>query len=113
MENGYAIHAYVLMTNHVHLLLTPQATDSLPRAPCSHSAAATCAMSMRSIGGAERCGKGAIAPRADRWRGLFSGLLSLHRTQPGASPDGPTSARVSLVELSRPCARHHRPAAEQ
>ena len=25
---GCAVHAYVLMTNHVHLLLTPQATDS-------------------------------------------------------------------------------------
>ena len=25
---GCAIHAYVLMTNHVHLLLTPEKTDS-------------------------------------------------------------------------------------
>ena len=29
--NGCAIHAYVLMTNHVHLLVTPQTADSLPR----------------------------------------------------------------------------------
>ncbi len=28
---GCAIHAYVLMTNHVHLLLTPKEKDSLPR----------------------------------------------------------------------------------
>lgn len=28
---GCAIHAYVLMTNHVHLLVTPQRADSLPR----------------------------------------------------------------------------------
>jgi putative transposase len=28
---GCAIHAYVLMTNHVHLLVTPQAATSLPR----------------------------------------------------------------------------------
>jgi putative transposase len=27
-EHGCSIHAYVLMTNHVHLLLTPQARDS-------------------------------------------------------------------------------------
>jgi len=27
-EHGCAIHAYVLMTNHVHLLLTPQQVDS-------------------------------------------------------------------------------------
>ncbi len=30
-EYGCAIHAYVLMTNHVHLLATPGAPDSLPR----------------------------------------------------------------------------------
>ena len=27
---GCTIHAYVLMTNHVHLLLTPQRADSAP-----------------------------------------------------------------------------------
>jgi putative transposase len=30
-EYGCAIHAYVLMTNHVHLLVTPRAVGSLPR----------------------------------------------------------------------------------
>jgi putative transposase len=30
-ERGCRIHAYVLMTNHVHLLLTPERPDSLPR----------------------------------------------------------------------------------
>jgi putative transposase len=30
-EYGCAIHAYVLMTNHVHLLVTPRAAQSLPR----------------------------------------------------------------------------------
>jgi putative transposase len=29
-EHGCAIHAYVLMTNHVHLLVTPAAEDALP-----------------------------------------------------------------------------------
>ena len=28
---GVAIHAYVLMTNHVHLLLTPATADGLPK----------------------------------------------------------------------------------
>ncbi len=28
---GCAVHAYVLMTNHVHLLVTPDDTDSVPR----------------------------------------------------------------------------------
>src|SRR5262245_44939610 len=30
-QYGCAIHAYVFMTNHVHLLLTPVKTSSLPR----------------------------------------------------------------------------------
>jgi putative transposase len=30
-ENDCAIHAYVLMTNHVHLLVTPDAPESVPR----------------------------------------------------------------------------------
>ena len=31
-EHGCAVHAYVLMTNHVHLLVTPSRPDGLPRA---------------------------------------------------------------------------------
>jgi putative transposase len=31
-DNGLAVHAYVLMTNHVHLLVTPETATSLPRA---------------------------------------------------------------------------------
>ena len=31
-EYGCLIHAYVLMTNHVHLLVTPERAESLPRA---------------------------------------------------------------------------------
>jgi putative transposase len=31
-DNGCAVHAYVLMTNHVHLLATPTTAESLPRA---------------------------------------------------------------------------------
>ena len=30
-ERGLAVHAYVLMTNHVHLLATPEAPDSVGR----------------------------------------------------------------------------------
>lgn len=30
-EHGCSVHAYVLMTNHVHFLLTPETKDSLPR----------------------------------------------------------------------------------
>jgi putative transposase len=41
-EYGCAVHAYVLMTNHVHLLVTPETAESLPRV-ISRSAGATCA----------------------------------------------------------------------
>ena len=30
-DYGCLVHAYVLMTNHVHLLVTPRREDSLPR----------------------------------------------------------------------------------
>ncbi len=30
-KHGCRVHAYVLMTNHIHLLLTPERADSLPR----------------------------------------------------------------------------------
>ncbi len=30
-KHGVAVHAYVLMTNHVHLLATPGAADAMPR----------------------------------------------------------------------------------
>ncbi|WPL19013.1 Transposase [Thiorhodovibrio winogradskyi] len=30
-KTGVRLHAYVLMTNHVHLLLTPKAADDIPR----------------------------------------------------------------------------------
>jgi putative transposase len=31
LEHGVAIHALVLMTNHIHLLATPQSPESLPK----------------------------------------------------------------------------------
>ena len=31
-EHGLSVHAYVLMTNHVHLLVSPETAHSLPRA---------------------------------------------------------------------------------
>src|ERR1700676_727879 len=53
--SGCAIHACVLMTKHVHLLVTARDADGLPRT-CSRSAAATCATSMRGIDEPGLCG---------------------------------------------------------
>jgi len=30
-QHGCAVHSYVLMTNHVHFLITPETTESLPK----------------------------------------------------------------------------------
>ena len=32
VEHGVAVHAYVLMTNHIHLLVSPETAHALPRA---------------------------------------------------------------------------------
>lgn len=32
LEHGLAVHAYVLMTNHIHLLVSPETAHALPRA---------------------------------------------------------------------------------
>ena len=34
-KEAVAIHAYVLMTNHVHLLLTPETSDGVSKPPYS------------------------------------------------------------------------------
>jgi REP element-mobilizing transposase RayT len=98
-----AVHAYVLMTNHVHLLLTPTGSRQV--------AALMQALGRRyvryindrhhrtgTLGGALQG-----VPRGPRE--LFAALLSLHRTQPGARSHGRGSRRLSLVELRRKCAR--------
>jgi putative transposase len=112
VEYGCAIHTCVLMTHHVHLLVTPQPADSLPR-------------TMQSLGRRYvRHVNAAYRRTGTLWEGRYRAaptdgeayFLSCCRTiepQPSASPDGPTSARVSLVELSRPYARRDRPVAEQ
>jgi REP element-mobilizing transposase RayT len=101
------IHAYVLMTNHVHLLVTPQDEDSLPR--MMQSLGRRCVRHVNFV--YRRSGDvvgGPLPRRADRQRGLFPRLLPLYRAQPGSSADGPAPSRLSLVELSRPCARQCR-----
>jgi hypothetical protein len=88
------------------LLVTPQAADSLSRTMQS-LAAATCAKTtpcQRRLSTNRNAVGRALSRHDDRWRGLLPGLLSLHRTQSAASPDGSASARVSPVQLSRPCA---------
>ena len=55
------------MTNHVHLLVTPAAPESLPRTMQSLGAAMS-ATSTQRTDAAERCGKGVIAPLRSSFR---------------------------------------------
>ena len=57
MDYGCAIHACVLMTNHVHLLVTPLAADSLPRTMPSLGRRYVCAMSARPVDERARCAR--------------------------------------------------------
>jgi REP element-mobilizing transposase RayT len=59
---GCRIHAYVFMTNHVHLLVTPEREDSLPRTMQSLGRRYVRTIN-RPTAGAGRSGRGATAPR--------------------------------------------------
>jgi putative transposase len=66
-EYGCAIYGYVLMTNHVHVLVTPSRAC---RAPCSRSAAAMCATSTRIYRRTGTLWGRALSRRANRWRSV-------------------------------------------
>ena len=70
-SSGYAIHACVLMTNHVHLLLTPLAADSLPRNMQSLGRA-PCATSTRPIDEPAPSGRDVTAPHRSTRRLISS-----------------------------------------
>ncbi|MCK7492725.1 MAG: transposase [Comamonadaceae bacterium] len=114
-REGLAIHAYVFMTNHVHLLATPAAEASAGR-------------TLQSVG---RRYVQHFNQRYRRtgtlWEGRYKSTvidaedyliacMPLHRTQPGARRHGGPPARLPLVELPGACRRRarrpaHRPQA--
>lgn len=68
---GCAIHSYVLMTNHVHLLLTPRETNAVGHLMKLLGQRAMCSMSIDSIGAAARCGKGGSGHASSRRTLIF------------------------------------------
>jgi len=58
---GCSLHAYCLMTNHVHLLLTPHAQDACARL-MKQLGSATCSESTGGSSAPARCGRGVSAP---------------------------------------------------
>ncbi|MGH8321854.1 MAG: transposase [Gammaproteobacteria bacterium] len=72
---GCTVHAYVLMTNHVHLLVTPQSREAISRTIqhvgryyVSYINRLT---SIGNTGVVEHCGKGGIKATWFRWRIIF------------------------------------------
>jgi putative transposase len=80
---GVALHAYVLMDNHFHLLATPDTPRPACRSSCSRWGAAMCATSMTAMAAAAPVGR-ALPVHADPDRPLPADLHGLHRPQPRA-----------------------------
>ena len=74
------MHAYVLATNHIHLLLTPEKADSASLL-MKHLARLRAIRELRLPAQRNAVGR-AIPFLPDPERGLRTGLLLLHRTQP-------------------------------
>ncbi|MEO5573917.1 MAG: transposase [Gammaproteobacteria bacterium] len=60
-QHGCQIHAYVLMTNHVHLLITPSQNTVYPRL-CKCWDVTTSSITITATGVPAACGKAATKP---------------------------------------------------
>lgn len=96
---GCAVHAYVLMTNHVHILASPTTPDGLGTMMPSVGR-----RSVRHFNDAHRRQRHLVGrplqSGAHGWRAVSADLLPIYRTEPGAGRDGVASGRVPLVQLA-------------
>ena len=112
VEYGCLIHAYVLMTNHVHLLVTPERAESLPRTMQSLGR-----RYVRAINAARRRsgtlweGRYRAAPIDSE--AYFLACCRYIELQPGARAHGGAPSRLPMVELPGACTRRHRCAGER
>jgi REP element-mobilizing transposase RayT len=111
VEYGCLIHAYVLMTNHVHLLVTPERAESLPRAMQSLGR-----RYVRAINAARRRsgtlweGRYRAAPIDSE--AYFLACCRYIELSPARAHGGAPS-RLPMVELPGACARCRRCAGER
>lgn len=95
---GLLIHAYVLMTNHVHLLVTPTQVDSIAKTLQSLGRRYCSVFQLYlwphrdSMGRALPCDGGGC-------RGLPAGMLSIHRDEPRPGGSCQILRPLSMVEL--------------
>ena len=110
-EYGCLIHAYVLMTNHVHLLVTPERAESLPRTMQSLGR-----RYVRAINAAQRRsgtlweGRYRAAPIDSE--AYFLACCRYIELNPVRAHGG-APGRLPMVELSGACARCRRCACER
>lgn len=101
-QYGLHIHASVLMTNHVHLLATPIAADSIGKTLQSLGCRYVQCFNF-SYGRTGTLWESAIPREHSRRRKLFTGMQSIYRTEPASSCHGCGSWHISLVQLSMQC----------
>jgi hypothetical protein len=106
---GVAVHAYVLMSNHFHLLATPQTADGAAFDDAG-GGAQLCALFQQRPGPHRHAVGGALPLHADPDRALPARLHGLHRPEPGARrlvaqaadyPTNTTPAASALWPTSR------------
>jgi len=101
-EYGRAVHGYVLMTNHVHLWVTPHAVESLPRTMQSlgrrHVRHTTRLSPDRTLW------EGAIAPRRSM-RSVRPRLLPHHRAHAQGAADTLRPVMISMIRQGRRACR--------
>lgn len=105
LREGRAVHAYVLMTNHLHLL--GRRTDQ-PRHAITRTTPR--ALRQRSLPPYRHPVGRALQIFTARQGNLSSALLSLYRTQPRPRPHDRRSAGIPLVKPRTQCLRPRRPA---
>jgi REP element-mobilizing transposase RayT len=95
---GLSVHAYCLMTNPVHFLVTPE-RDSAVSNTMKVAGSRFCPIHQQEIP-PHRNVVGRTPSSQPRAIGaLPADLHALHRTQPGTGADGATAGGIPLVEL--------------
>ena len=96
-KNGCQIHAHVLMTNHVHLLMSAERSDA-PGALMKTLGQRYVQYVHRTYRRSGTMGR-AVPLMPYSGRKLLAGVPALHRIESCAGRDGGSSSRISLAEL--------------
>lgn len=102
--NDCLIHAYVLMTNHVHLLVTPGHARSLPLMMQALGRTLRAALECSLLSYGHIVG-GPLQSQPGSGQQLLADLPTVHRAQSRARPNGCSTRGLPVLELCAPCRR--------